>query len=107
MRDFTYVDDVAEATINAIEFSEPLGEIINVGSNTPVRLIDTIKMMADIIGIEPKYRLNEELKGDVKYTYADISKAERLLKWKPMTPIREGLEKEIAWIKHVTNLSLL
>jgi len=107
VRDFTYVDDVAEATISTIESKESIGEIINVGSNNPIKLIDAVKIIADIIGVEPKYRFSKELKGEVKSTYADISKAEKILGWKPKITIKEGLEKEIMWIKHVMSLGLL
>ena len=107
MRDFTYVDDVVEATISALEAPEALGKIINVGSGNPIKLVDAIKILADVIGAEPRYCYIEGLKGDVRYTCADVSKAKQLLGWKPTTSLREGLEREVTWIREVMDLGLL
>jgi len=107
MRDFTYVDDVVEATIRALEGDEAVGEVINVGSNRSVKLIDAIKTIAEILGVEPKIVHREEQKGDVKYTCADISKATRLLNWKPVTILREGLANQAAWMKQAIKLNLV
>jgi len=49
----------------------------------------------------------DEKKGDVRVTYADISKASRLLNWKPNTELREGLEKEIGWLREAMELGLI
>jgi len=107
VRDFTYVNDVVNATIRALEVDEAIGEVINVGSNKPVRLIDAIKLIAEILGVEPRVIFKKEQKGDVKYTYADISKATRLLGWKPATPLKEGLENQVLWMKQIMELGLI
>ena len=102
MRDFTYVIDVVKATILALEGCKDVdGEIINIGSGKPVPLIDAIRTIADIIGVEPRIKFVEPQKGDVKTTHADISKANKLLKWSPRTKLREGLEKEVTWLRQV------
>ena len=101
MRDFTYVEDVVEATLKAAfsDNKDVIGTVINIGSGRPIQLIDVIKLLEDIIGVEAKIVYTEQAKGDVKATYADISRANKLLDWKPKTSIREGLEKEVAWVK--------
>ena len=109
MRDFTYVGDVVKATILAMEIDneEIIGEAINIGSNKPVKLLDTIKIISNIIGIEPKLVFNEPKKGDVRITYADITKARRHLGWKPETSLENGLEMQINWMKEAISLGLI
>lgn len=109
MRDFTYVDDVVEATILAMELDDDvlLGEAINVGSSRPVKLLDAVKMISDIVGVEPQLVFSEPRKGDVKVTYADISKARKLLGWKPRTDFKYGLEKQVEWMKELISLGLI
>lgn len=106
-RDFTYIDDIVNATLNAMKCESRLnGEVINIGSSKPIKLIEAVNLIADIIGVEPKIIFNEEMRGDVKITYADISKAKKLLNWRPKTKLREGLEREIKWIKEIMNLGI-
>jgi len=108
MRDFTYVEDVVEATIAACESGdEVVGEVINVGSGSPVSIIDSIRVIADIVGVEPEIVFVERKKGDVRATYADIGKARKLLGWKPKTKLREGLEKEVEWLKQLMEYKLV
>ena len=109
MRDFTYVDDVVEATILAMESDDNvlLGEAINVGSSRPVKLLDAVKMISDIVGVEPQLVFSEPRKGDVKVTYADISKARKLLGWRPRTDFKYGLEKQVEWMKELISLGLI
>lgn len=102
MRDFTYVEDVAEATIIACEAGdEVVGEVINIGSGSPISVIDSIRVIAEIVSVEPEIVYVEKQRGDVKATYADIGKARRLLGWKPKTKLREGLEKEVEWLRQL------
>ena len=107
IRDFTYVGDVVDATIKAIESDDVVGEVINIGSSCPVKLIDAVNLIANILGVKPKIMFEDKKKGDVRVTYADISKARRLLGWKPKTELREGLEKEIEWLREAMQLGLI
>ncbi len=94
-RDFTYVDDVARATVAALR---PLGhEIINLGSDTPVVLTDAIRIMEELIGKRAKLTFRPPHPADVPATWADISKAERLLGWRPQISFKEGLRLLVAW----------
>lgn len=56
-----------------------LSDAINMGHGSPTKLIDAIKVIADFVDIEPLINFKETTKGDVRITYADISKARRLL----------------------------
>lgn len=94
-RDFTYVDDIARGTIAALK---PLGyEIINLGSDRPVVLMDAIQLIEKLTGQKARLEFKPRHPADVPATWADITKARRLLSWEPQTPFEEGLAKTCAW----------
>jgi UDP-glucuronate 4-epimerase len=89
-RDFTYVDDIARGTIAALK---PCGyEVINLGGDRPVRLSKIIELVAERVGQTPRIRYAPAHPADVPATWADISKARRLLNWAPQVAIEEGLD---------------
>ena len=97
-RDFTYVKDVAEATVKALEAKQVGGEAINIASNSPISINNLASLLIELMGFkEVKPLYTEPRKGDVRYSYADIHKAEALLGWKPRTSLMEGLIKTIDW----------
>ncbi len=106
-RDFTYVDDIARGTIAGLR---PLGyEVINLGSDTPVPLMDTVRLIETLTGKRAVLEFHPFPKADVLATWADIGKAERLLGWRPLCTFREGVAQLVAWYrenrewaKHVT-----
>jgi UDP-glucose 4-epimerase len=107
-RDFTYIKDVVEATIRSIECEDDvIGQAINVGYGRPVKLMDAIEIIAELCNAKPQIMLKEEMKGDVKATWADISKARKLLGWQPKTKLRDGLEAEIRWINQAIEIGLI
>jgi len=80
-RDFTYVDDIAKGTIKALK---PLGyEIINLGNNHPYKLSKAIKLIEKYTWKKANFEYKEFHKADIKATWADINKAEKLLNWQP------------------------
>jgi nucleoside-diphosphate-sugar epimerase len=95
-RDFTYVDDIACGTIAAIQ---PVGyEVMNLGGgNNPLTLNTIIGWIEESLGKQAIYDRKPFHKADIKETWADISKAERLLGWKPHVTPREGLDHSIEW----------
>jgi len=96
-RDFTYVEDVAKATVKAIK---PVGyEIINVGNNQPHKLLDMIKIIEKLLGQEAEIVFKDFQKTDMKATWADIEKAKKLLSWQPETSFEEGLKNTIEWFE--------
>ncbi|MBU4310793.1 GDP-mannose 4,6-dehydratase [bacterium] len=96
-RDFTYVSDTVEATIKAAQ-CEAGGEIINIGGGAQVTVNETLKILEEITKKKAKVRYIEKQKGDMLHTFADISKAKRLLDYQPKVKLREGLKKEVAWL---------
>ena len=103
-RDFTYVDDIARGTIAAIK---KVGcEIINLGGgNKPVSLNAIISWIEGHLGKKARIDRKPLYKADMKSTWADISKAECLLDWKPEISVEEGLRLTVDW--HRNNRSLL
>ena len=95
-RDFTYVDDIARGTIAAIQ---DVGyEIINLGGGrNPVSLNTIISKLEQLLGKKAKIDHKPFHVADLMETWADISKAKRLLGWEPQISLEEGLEKSLKW----------
>jgi UDP-glucuronate 4-epimerase len=95
-RDFTYVDDIARGTIAAIQ---DVGyKIINLGGGrNPVSLNTIISMLEELLGKKAKIDHKPFHVADLTETWADISKAKRLLGWEPQVSLDEGLEKSVQW----------
>lgn len=99
MRDFTYVDDIVDGIIKAIETPHDF-EIFNLGRGNPVTLQEFIETLERVT---QKTALTIQKKvpaGDVDATYADISKAERMLNYHPTITLEEGLKRMFAWYLH-------
>ena len=94
-RDFTYVDDIARGTLLGLQ---SIGfEIINLGSDRPVKLRQIIKTIERLLGREAVIQSRPGHPADVPATWADLSKARRLLGWSPQTTWEEGLEHTVKW----------
>lgn len=94
-RDFTFVDDIARGTVAGLK---PLGyEVINLGSDEPVVLNDALKLVEELVGKPAKINYTPLHKADVMATWADISKAKRLLDWSPETLHKEGIRRTVEW----------
>ena len=96
-RDFTFVDDIVEATLLAAK-GNIVGEVFNVGGGSRISVNELIGIMENIIGKKAKVKYVEKQKGDVRDTLADITKTTRLLKWIPKIKIDEGLRGQIKWM---------
>ena len=96
-RDFTYVDDIAEGTVLAME-KEVGYEIINLGGGkNPISLRQIISMIESILGKKAHVEHLPFHKADMKETWAYIEKAYKLLGWKPKVDIEEGLRRTVNW----------
>jgi UDP-glucuronate 4-epimerase len=96
-RDFTYVDDIARGTVAGLR---PLGyEIINLGSDTPVVLMDAIHLVEELVGRRANLVYDERHPADTRASWADIGRAERLLGWRPRTNFHEGIEALVGWYR--------
>jgi len=96
-RDFTYVEDIARGTVAALK---PLGyEVINLGGDRSARLSTIIEEIGRLLDKEPQIERRPAHPADVPATWADISKARRLLDWSPQVPIEEGLRRSVDWYR--------
>ncbi len=94
-RDFTYIDDIADGTIRALR---PAGyEIINLGSDHPVKLNYVIKLLEKHLGKKTKIKRLKRHPADVTATWAHIEKAKKLLGWKPKMSLEQGVENTVKW----------
>lgn len=96
-RDFTYVDDIARGTILGMR---RLGfEVINLGSDCPARLGDVIELVEKEAGRSADRVYSPAHPADVPATWADVSKAKRLLGWEPQVQLEEGVVRLAAWYR--------
>ena len=97
-RDFTYVEDVAAATVAALK---PLGyEIINIGGGKrPVTIRQFITWIEEILGKPAMIEQHPFHKADMVATWADITKAGHLLDWQPLTGVQDGLRATVTWYR--------
>ena len=95
-RDFTFIDDVIEANILAAD-TDLVGEVFNIGGGSTISVIELIEKIEELTGKKAKLNYKGKQKGDVRDTWADVSKAEEMLNWKPRIDINEGLRLSVAW----------
>jgi UDP-glucose 4-epimerase len=99
-RDFTFVDDIVQASLAALVSGKP-GETYNVGGGHRKKLADVIRLMEGISRMKARVLWTEKQKGDVPDTWADIRKARQDLGYSPKTRLDEGLEQEWRWIQQL------
>lgn len=97
-RDFTFIDDIVAANIAAAQ-SEAAGRVYNIGGGSRTTVNEVISTIGGIVGREPRVNRLETQKGDVKHTAADTSGAARDLGYKPEVGLREGLSREVEWVR--------
>lgn len=105
-RDYTYVDDIVAGLLSALEYQSRGGsalfEIFNLGNSHPVKLREMVAALERATGRTAKYSHEPDQPGDVPLTWADISKASRLLGYKPATSLDEGLQRFVSWYRATT-----
>lgn len=95
IRDFTYVDDVAEATVRAAALKG--FEIINIGGGCPATLTEALRIIESCSGQKAKLNLRPKAEADVERTHANITRAQKLLDWTPKVKLEEGLRHLVTW----------
>ena len=96
-RDYTYIDDIIQGTIAALQYDGPMYDIFNLGESQTIQLKDLISAIENTLGKKAKINQLPEQSGDMPLTYADISKARKLLGYNPTTKLSEGLPKFVEW----------
>ena len=101
-RDYTYVDDVVDGIIRSISYVEnhnDVYEIMNIGNSNPISLNEMIETIGRVLKVTPKIKEMPMQLGDVNRTYADISKAKKLIGYDPKTNFEEGIIRFVEWYK--------
>jgi len=97
-RDFTFISDAAEANVLAAELGRA-GEVYNIGGGSRITVNAVLHVLEELMGRPAEVRREGRQKGDVRHTAADISKATRELGYRPQVGIREGLAREVEWVR--------
>lgn len=98
-RDFTYVADIVEANIQAAQAPDAIGQVFNIAGGSRVQLREVIQTMETLTGKQARIHYEPPARGDVRDTFADTSRARRILGYEPRVSLREGLEAEVAFLR--------
>jgi len=97
-RDYTYIDDIVQGVLAAARYTEKSSfEIFNIGGSATTTLSELIALTEAAVGAKAVIRQQPDHLGDVPRTFADISKATRLLGYRPKTDIQEGIVRYVKW----------
>ena len=98
-RDYTYIDDIIAGVRAAIYYGESNYEVINLGESRTVELRELISLLEEALGQTAKIDRQPMQPGDVPQTFADITKARRLLNYNPQTQIEGGIKQFVQWFR--------
>jgi UDP-glucuronate 4-epimerase len=97
-RDYTYIADIVDGIVRAVDRCTA-HHLYNLGNSQPISLTEMIAALGSALGKTPLVNHLPEQPGDVRQTYADISRAEAELGYRPETPFAEGLARFVAWLR--------
>jgi UDP-glucuronate 4-epimerase len=97
-RDWTYVDDIVSGVVSALDNPQDF-EVVNLGRGNPILLNDFVVMLEAITGKKANLVPAPMMEADVAYTYADISKAQRLYGYNPTVTVEDGVQRFFDWYK--------
>ena len=100
-RDYTYIEDILQGMEGALDWvdrNDGIHDIVNLGESRTIGLREMIEVVGEEMGIEPRILPSPEQPGDVVRTYADISKARRVLGYEPRWEFREGIRAFVSWL---------
>ncbi|MFV9630786.1 MAG: NAD-dependent epimerase/dehydratase family protein [Methanosarcinales archaeon] len=98
-RDFTFISDVVEANLLAA-YSDVIGEYFNIGGGSRISVNDLLKLIGKVVGKDIHTKYIEMQKGDVQHTFADVTKAEKMIGYKSVIGIEQGI---IKYVDSITN----
>ena len=97
-RDFTYVSDAVQANVLAAESEKAVGRVFNVGGGTSISVNGVLEILGELVG-PLSVRHEEDQKGDVRHTMSETTAAREILGYSPKVGIREGLAREVEWMR--------
>lgn len=90
-RDFVHIQDAVDAVLIAMENEYAEGNVFNIGSGVAISIFDLADMIMEIAGVDLEVLYEEARPGDIRHSYASISKAESFLAYRPQIPLEYGL----------------
>jgi len=97
-RDYTHIDDLVDGILGVVRYHKGF-EVYNLGESQTTTLKELIRLIEEAFGKKANVEMLEFQPGDVSVTYADISKAERMLKYQPKVKMEEGIKRFVEWYK--------
>ena len=97
-RDYTYIDDIVDGVLAALDRGQGY-RIYNLGESATTTLARLIELIAGQLGVTPRIERRPEQPGDVPATWADISRAREELGYDPQVPVEEGIRRYVAWFR--------
>lgn len=103
-RDFTFVDNVVAANMLAAEASEGSGEALNIACGETVTVNELFRSLQEITGSSVEARHADPRPGDVRHSFADITRARDVLGFAPSVGFTEGLERTVSWFRQAARV---
>ncbi len=98
LRDYTYIDDLVDGLLRALD--RDLGfAILNLGGGRTVTVLEVVKQLEQALGVDAEIAWRPRETGDVTRTLADVSAARAALGWSPRVPFEEGVRRFVAWLR--------
>jgi UDP-glucuronate 4-epimerase len=101
-RDYTYIDDLIDGILGIIDYHKGF-EIYNLGESQTTSLRELIRLIEEALGKKANIETMAFQPGDVSVTYANITKAKRMLKYHPKVKMKEGIQRFVEWYNKVKN----
>jgi len=100
-RDYTYIDDIVDGVVRALDWTEAPGryDVFNLGENHTISLSEMIEALERALNIKAEIHRLPPQPGDVERTWADVSRARKVLGYNPSTPFEKGIEQFVRWLK--------
>jgi dTDP-L-rhamnose 4-epimerase len=103
LRDFIHVRDVARATVTALDSPAAHGHAVNVGVGDPLTVADVAKALARALAVDVQPEISGTSRaGDIRHCYADTTRAEELLGFRPQIAFEDGVQELVAWVSGQT-----
>jgi len=96
-RDFTHIDNVVDANLSALKASSGFGEAFNVACGQSISILELVGHLREILRVDIKPLYESDRPGDIRHSLADISKARKVLGYRPTVDLAEGLRRTVAW----------
>lgn len=105
-RDFTYIDDVVDANMAGFIHDKAAGRSFNIAYGDRISILELARKVIEITNSKSKITFKPKRKGDIRHSLADISYAEKFLKYRPKFDLKQGLVHTISWYREVFSGSL-